>query len=96
MARAAKLENPLCQGLAADQCTLPAIIGRIVKGLMGILGSVALSMFLYGGYLWLTASGNKDKVEKGKETLLWATLGLVLIFASYTIVSFVFGVLVKK
>ena len=96
IALAAELDNPLCQGLAADQCTLPAIIGRIVKGLMGILGSIALVMFLYGGYLWLTAAGNETKIKEGKETIVWATLGLVLIFASYSIVNFVFSVLVNK
>ena len=90
-----KLVNPLCQGLSADQCTLPAIIGRIIKYLMGLLGSVALVMFLYGGFLWLTAAGNETKITKGRETLIWAALGLVLIFASYSIVNFIFGSLAK-
>ena len=90
-----KLVNPLCQGLSVDQCTLPAIIGRIIKYLMGLLGSVALVMFLYGGFLWLTAAGNETKITKGRETLIWAALGLVLIFASYIIVNFIFGALAK-
>lgn len=82
-----KLTNPL----PTDD--VPKLIGMIVKYLMGILGSVALVMFLYGGFLWLTAAGEQAKVTKGKDTLIWAALGLVLIFASYSFVNFIFTAL---
>ena len=84
-----KLTNPL----PTDD--VPQLIGLIIKYLMGLLGSVALVMFLYGGFLWLTAAGEATKVTKGKETLIWAALGLVIIFASYSIVNFIFGALAK-
>jgi len=46
-------------------------------------------MMTYGGFLWLTAMGNNERVEKGKETLIWAVLGLVVIFGAYAITSYI-------
>lgn len=63
------------------------ILGRIIKGILSIVGSLALLMFIYGGVLWLTSAGNPEMVKKGKEILIWTTLGIGIIFASYAIVS---------
>ena len=38
----------------------------------------------------MTAAGTAEKVEKGKQILLWATIGLIVIFTSYALVKFVF------
>ena len=65
------------------------LIGQAINGILGIVGSLALVMFVYGGILWMTAAGNDQRVTKGKETLLWAVIGLILIFSSYAIINFV-------
>ncbi len=69
------------------QCT-QLIIGNVIKGALGVVGSIALLMMTWGGFLWLTSMGNSDRVEKGKSTLIWATLGLVLIFGAYALTSY--------
>lgn len=79
-----KLKNPLGEGTTPQK-----LIGRIIRGLLGIVGSLALIMFIYGGFLWMTAAGAPDKIEKGKQTLMWATLGMIVIFSSYALVQFV-------
>lgn len=83
LAQGVALPNPL--GIDS----VPSLIGRVIQGLTGIVGSIALAMFLYGGFLWLTSAGNNEKIKKGKEILIWAVLGLALIFSSYIIVNFV-------
>lgn len=79
----AKLINPL------KTTSLPALIGRVISAILGIVGSLALVMFIWGGLLWMTAHGNPNQLTKGKDTLVWATIGLVVIFLSYTLVNFV-------
>jgi uncharacterized membrane protein YjfL (UPF0719 family) len=46
-------------------------------------------MFIYGGFVWLTSAGNEQKVTQGRNILMWAALGLVIIFLAYAIVKFV-------
>jgi hypothetical protein len=68
--------------------TGPELIGRIIKTALGIVGALALLMFIYGGFTWLTSGGSSDKIEKGRNILTWATIGMVVVFASYTLVDF--------
>lgn len=65
-------------------------IGRIINGLMGIMGSLALVMFVYGGVLWMTSAGESERAEKARSIVVWSVLGLAVIFASYALVNFVF------
>ena len=57
--------------------------------LMGVLGSIALVIFLYGGILWMTSMGNGEQSKKAISTIVWGALGVFVIFASYTIITFV-------
>ncbi len=63
------------------------IIGRVIKGILGIVGSLAFVMFIYGGVLWMTSAGNADRVKKGQSILVWTVLGLGVIFSSYAAVN---------
>ncbi len=77
------LSNPL------GTSSIPTLIGRVIDSVLGIVGSLALVMFVYGGLIWMTAAGNEQSVTKGKNILMWATIGLVVIFTSYALVKFV-------
>lgn len=70
-------------------------IGTVIKAVMGIVGSIALAMFIYGGLLWLTSGGNPDKIKKGKDVLMWAVIGMIVIFVSYNFVSFIITAVAK-
>lgn len=68
-------------------------IGLIIKAILGLTGSIALIYFIAGGFMWMTAGGNMDKVKHGKDTLIWATLGLLIVFSAYSILNFVFEII---
>ncbi len=80
------LSNPL-DGIKQPE----DLIGQIISSVLGIVGSLALVMFIYGGLIWMTAAGNSEQISKGKNILIWATIGLVVIFSSYALVNFVFS-----
>ena len=64
------------------------VIANVINTVFGIVGSLALLMFIYGGLTWMTSAGNKDSVDKGKNIIKWAAIGLVIIFSSYALVRF--------
>lgn len=68
-------------------------IGRLIKGILGLSGSVALLMFVYGGLVYLTAQGESERVQRAKNTLIWATMGLAVIFGSYAFLTYLFKAL---
>ncbi|MBU1420966.1 pilin, partial [Patescibacteria group bacterium] len=83
------LPNPLDPNKTGVNPTPQALIGKIINAALGIVGSLALVMFIYGGFMWMMAGGNTERVQKGKDTLVWTALGLVIIFSSYALVRFV-------
>jgi len=69
--------------------TIQDVIGRIIYAILGIVGSIALLMFIIGGVMWMTAAGDSEKITKAKNILIWSILGLVVIFAAFGITRFV-------
>ncbi|MFB6225845.1 MAG: pilin [Candidatus Paceibacteria bacterium] len=65
------------------------VVAMIIRWALGLVGIVALGYTVYGGYLILTSRGNEEKLEDGKSTLLTATIGILVILASYGITNFV-------
>lgn len=82
------IDNPL--GNVTD---VPTLVRNIVSVILGIVGAIALGMFVYGGFMWMTAAGNEQRITKGRETLTWATIGLLVIFSSYAILDQIFKAL---
>lgn len=87
--------QPLDTGLAyAEQTGLPTtdlrvIIANIIRVALGLLGTIAVVIVLYGGWLWMSAGGNEEQIEKAKKTLLNGVVGLIIILSAYGIVLFV-------
>jgi len=65
------------------------VIASFVRAFLGFLGIIFVVLIVYAGYLWMTAMGNADKVEQAKKTIIRATIGLVIILASYSITNFI-------
>ncbi|MDD3285828.1 MAG: hypothetical protein PHG95_04340 [Patescibacteria group bacterium] len=62
---------------------------RASRWILGIVGSLALLMFVYGGFMFLISSGSSDKISKAKTILVAAVVGLIIVFGSYLIIQFV-------
>lgn len=61
----------------------------IVRWLMTFLGIVATVMILYGGFVWMTAGGNEDKVGTAKKIIAAGVVGLVIVLAGFAIITWV-------
>lgn len=86
-----KFTNPL-KGIDSPE----AFIGQVLKSLLGLVGSIALVMFIWGGFTWMTSAGNQTKVKEGQEILKWSAIGLIMIFIAYPLVMFILSSLGAK
>lgn len=59
---------------------------RGINLLMAFMGSIALVLYIFAGFIWMSASGNAEKVDKAKRILVWTTLGAIAMGASYMII----------
>lgn len=67
------------------------LIGRLILFLYPNIGAAALLIYIYAGFLWMTAAGNAENIATAVKLALWTTLGLVALFGSYMIVKFLFS-----
>jgi len=62
---------------------------KIVQWVLTLLGLIAVIMILYGGFTWLTAGGNEEKVATAKKIISAAIIGLIIVLLAWAIVTFV-------
>ncbi len=83
------LEETASSADLKGQKKLPVVIGRIISIALGMVGVVFLIIMIYGGFLYLTAGGNKDQVGQAVNYIKNGAIGVAIIFASYAITNFV-------
>lgn len=64
-------------------------VGGVVGLILSFVGVIFLILTIYAGIMWMTAQGNSAQVEKAKDLLINAIIGLVIITAAYSITTFV-------
>lgn len=62
----------------------------IMKIILGLVGSLSLLAFVYGGVTFLLSAGNSKKVEDGINIIKAAVVGLLITFASVLIINLFF------
>jgi cytochrome bd-type quinol oxidase subunit 2 len=72
-----------------DGTLLATILGKIVQAFLGILGVIFIILILLAGFNWMTAAGEEEKVNKAKDTLRRAVIGLIIIISSWGIWTFI-------
>jgi len=71
------------------------LILKYVNFALPFLALAAFLGFVYAGFLYVTAYGNDEQVQKAKKILIYAVAGLVLVILSYSIVQLFTGELIK-
>lgn len=74
---------------------LTQTISNLVGILLGLVGAVGVGFFVYGAYLYLTASGAPHQMEKGKTAMMTAVAGIVLAMVAYGVVDLVMNAVVN-
>ncbi len=68
-----------------DPRTMAAMIINVILTLLSI---IAVVIVLLGGFKWMTAAGNEEKVSDAKKLLAAGVIGLVIILAAWGIANF--------
>lgn len=65
------------------------LLSTIVNGIILIGGVVFFIMLLIGGVQWITAGGDKGKLQEAQERITQAGIGLLVLFASWAVIKLV-------
>ena len=70
-------------------------ITTILNAIIGVLGLVCVVVIIVGGINYMTSAGDTEKVKKGRNTILYGLIGLVICVLAFAIVNFVIGNILK-
>ena len=65
------------------------IAALIIQAVLTFLGIIFIALIIYGGFLYMTAMGESEKVKKGKNVIIYSVIGLIIILTAYAITNFV-------
>ncbi|MDO4398975.1 MAG: pilin [Candidatus Saccharibacteria bacterium] len=75
---------------------LTSDVTDILTNIIAVLGVACVVVMIIGGVNYMTSSGDASKVEKGKKTILYGLIGLIVCALAFVIVNFVIGSILKQ
>jgi hypothetical protein len=76
-------------GLIHRDVTFSHIVTRVIMVFLTIIGLIFISLIIYGGFQWMTARGNEEKIRKAQDILKHAIWGLIITLSAYSIGYFI-------
>ncbi len=65
------------------------VLANAIKVFLGFMGIIFLILIIYGGFMWMTAAGQEENINKAKSLLVAGVIGLIVILASFGIAELV-------
>jgi hypothetical protein len=70
-------------------------IQGVIQAIAGFGGLVATLFIVVAGFTYITSTGNPERLEKAKKTLLHSGVGLAIIIGAFVISSIVTSIATK-
>jgi preprotein translocase subunit SecG len=83
----------LIRGNSYGDQTLQETVAIVIQIFLSLLGVIFVILMILGGYNWMTAGGDESKVEKARNTIQRAVIGLAIVLLAYAITYFIFTVM---
>lgn len=71
-----------------DSNFLASKAGQIISLVLSFVGVVFLVLMIYAGISWMTSNGNEQTVSTAKNIIINSTIGIIIVFAAYALISF--------
>ncbi len=84
----ASLPNFLGEG-----ATFPTLLERIVDFLLTLAGPFAVIMVLWAAFLYITSSGNANRISQAHKVILWTVVGVGVLVLSKGLISLIVDIL---
>jgi phosphate starvation-inducible membrane PsiE len=81
---APKIDNPV-----GKNTNFGDLLATVINALLVFAGAVAVLFLIVGGFRYVVSAGNPDQVEGAKKTILYAILGLIIIFIAFVLVQLI-------
>lgn len=81
--------------LSVKENILAQKVGQVVGVILSFVSVIFFLFVFYGGFLWMGAQGNEDKITKAKKIITQSAVALFILFSSYLITLMVTNLAMK-
>lgn len=74
---------------SADVSKIQTFIQNIIQILVTLSGLVSAGFFVWGGFGYITSSGNPESLDRSKKTILYSAIGLTVVLAAFVLSNIV-------
>jgi hypothetical protein len=82
-------------GFDENKKELDPVIGKLIKIFISLIGITFFILTVAGGFMWMTSTGNADKIDKARKLIIHSAIGLVIAMFAYAIVWLVVDSLIS-
>ena len=69
------------------------IVLNVIASVLALVGYVCVGMIIYGGYLYISSTGDSGKLERGKKVIFRTVIGLIIVLLARSIIEIFFNVI---
>jgi hypothetical protein len=71
--------------------SIPELIALILNAVVMIGTPIAVLFLIYGGFKYVTAKGNPNKISEANQYLMWTIVGIVILLGAELLAEIVKG-----
>jgi hypothetical protein len=83
------IENPI------ESDTFAELVELIINWIINIALVLAPLIVVYGGFIYMTATGDTNKLSQGKNIILYAVIGFIVALLAKSLAGILTGLVVK-
>ncbi|MDB5179188.1 MAG: conserved rane protein of unknown function [Patescibacteria group bacterium] len=83
-----KSAGDACNG-GCGSSSINLIFSGVTNTLIFLVGAVSVIMIIIGGLRYILSNGDPKQAETGRNTVMYAVIGIIVAIAAYAIVGFV-------
>ncbi len=81
---------------ADDVGKVQNFVTNIIQVLVTLVGLIAVVFFVIGGYTYITSTGNPERLDRAKQTIMYSGLGLAIALGAFVLTNVVSQIATKS
>lgn len=71
--------------VSADVSKIQTFIQGVIQVLVTLAGLVSAGFFVWGGIGYITSSGDPEKLDRSKKTIVYSAIGLAIVLGAFVL-----------
>ena len=74
---------------SGDVTKIETFIKSVIQIMVTLAGLVAAAFFVWGGFGYITSSGNPENLDRSKKTIIYSAIGLTVVLGAFVLTNII-------